>query len=216
LKQQVFDELLTHFKTCKKKQLMLQLDEIFTFLAQQNISYLYAQHTLMQLLTMIGNVARERQIADPALNKNTLLTQLRDVESLEECRQWIVTLVEIYLERVGTQIGLIDEQFIASISQYIIGNIDQDISLSKVAEHFNITSSYLSKIFKENIGINFSHFVTAHKLQKASELLRNDNKMNISQVASSLGYYNLPYFSMLFKEKYGVTPVKFRKQNCAQ
>lgn len=209
----VFDELLSHLKTSKKTQLTNQLTFIFNFLQEEKVSYMYVQNILMQVLTIFSHAVQERRIEDSELDKHTMLAKLREMESLEDCRQWFLSLAARYTEWMSARVSSIDEQFVANISQYIVDNIDKDISLNSVAEQFHITANYLSKIFKESTGVNFSSFVTGHKLQKARELLINDKKMNITDVANSLGYYNLPYFSMLFKEKYGVTPVKFRKEH---
>jgi len=92
-------------------------------------------------------------------------------------------------------------------------HIDKEISLNSVAEHYSISASHLSKMFKEAFGVNFSVFVTEQKLIKAKELLLEDASLKVIEIANKLGYQNSPYFISIFKEKYGMTPTKYRKKH---
>lgn len=76
-----------------------------------------------------------------------------------------------------------------------------------------MSMSYLSKAFKEGTGMNFSDYVLGKKIGKAAELLIESRKAEVSEIAEKLGYLNLSYFSKLFKERYGMTPVQYRKKN---
>lgn len=208
----MLDDLVPMLKACKKAQLHSQLRLIFDFLLQEKVSYMVVQNTLMHILTLIGDAANDFWGEDKELDKNTMLTKLRETESLAECSVWFAALIDRYAEKVGSKLGSIDEKFVTRITQYIVEHIDKDISLNSVAEHFSISSSHLSKMFKDSTGTNFSAFVTEQKLLKARDLLLQDKTLKIADVANSLGYYNLPYFISIFKEKYGITPANFRKE----
>lgn len=88
-----------------------------------------------------------------------------------------------------------------------------DISLVSVSEKFNKSPNYLSKLFKEHAGVSFKEFVIEIKLQRAEELLRQEDKQKISEIAESLGYYNTSYFIKIFKKKYGCTPKQYRSEH---
>lgn len=84
------------------------------------------------------------------------------------------------------------------------------MSLETTADYFNLSYGYLSRLFKEKTGYGFSEYVINEKLQKAKELVVSGNT-SIKTVAERLGYYKLSYFSVIFKEKFGMTPTQFRK-----
>lgn len=105
----------------------------------------------------------------------------------------------------------ISKRFIDRIIEYIDEHI-VDVSLNGVAEHFNVSAAHLSRVFKENAGINFSDYVAEKKLQKAVELLLDDNNYNIGDIAKTLGYNTPAYFSRKFKERFNLSPAMYRKQ----
>lgn len=98
-----------------------------------------------------------------------------------------------------------------AIRCYVAQNITT-VTLNSLAEHFNMTPAHLSRLFKENEGINFSEYLSERKLEKAKELLENNPKMTISEIAKYLGYNTPAYFSTKFKESLGITPGAYRKR----
>ena len=84
------------------------------------------------------------------------------------------------------------------------------ISIDTVAEVVNLSTSYLSFIFKENSGLNFVDYVNQFRLQKAKELLETSS-YNISQIARLVGYSSANSFSKVFKKYNGISPGQYRK-----
>lgn len=97
-----------------------------------------------------------------------------------------------------------------SILKYIDDNIEE-VTLSAVADEFHITSAHLSRIFKDNVGINFSEHVTEKKLIKATEYIKENTNLSIVDIANKLGYNTPSYFSSKFKDRFGVTPGAYKK-----
>lgn len=101
------------------------------------------------------------------------------------------------------------------IKQYVLENIDQEISLNSTAEAFHISSFHLSKIFKEEIGINYIDFVINCKMDKAKNLLVSTN-LSINRITSLIGYSHSTYFTRKFKELTGKTPNVYRSDALMQ
>jgi two-component system response regulator YesN len=72
-----------------------------------------------------------------------------------------------------------------------------------------LNPSYISHIFKKVTGINFTEFMTEVKIDRAKVLLRNE-ELRIRDVSATVGYGNQEYFSRIFKERTGYTPVDYR------
>ena len=98
------------------------------------------------------------------------------------------------------------------ISKYIRENYDKDISLQHLSEHFSISRSYLSRRFKQMLGIGINDYITYIRLLHAEQLLKNTN-YSITQIASECGYNDETYFVTSFKKANGITPFQFRKRN---
>ncbi|OIJ21508.1 hypothetical protein BKP45_01700 [Anaerobacillus alkalidiazotrophicus] len=103
---------------------------------------------------------------------------------------------------------------VASIIDFIDSNIHEDLTLSYVAGKTEISSYYLSKVFKKETGKNFVTYVTERKIEKAKELLRNV-EIPIINISFELGYTEPSYFTKVFKKVEGMTPSQYRNKHTA-
>jgi AraC-like DNA-binding protein len=83
------------------------------------------------------------------------------------------------------------------------------LSLTSVADHFSISIYSVSRFFNNEIGIGFSEFITAKRMDLARILLLSTEK-EIIEIAPAVGLPNVNYFSRLFKTFYGMTPTRYR------
>ncbi len=96
------------------------------------------------------------------------------------------------------------------IFDYINNNLNTQISLEDLASIAGHNSNYLCRIFKKEFGVTPIKYINDLKLSKAKDLLRNSN-MTITEIAETLGFYSVHYFSKFFKEKEDMSPLEFRK-----
>lgn len=102
-------------------------------------------------------------------------------------------------------------ELIDSVEKYVIDNLDIDLSLNAVAEAFRVSPQHLSKIFKEEKGMNYIECVARHKIEKAKQLLSNTG-LSIDEITNNIGYSHATYFSRKFKELTGCTPSEYRSR----
>lgn len=111
--------------------------------------------------------------------------------------------------------GPCDQQFhslhVRLAKEYVDRHLPEDVSLAKVADVIAISPSYLSRIFLKEVGESFSDYVIRKKTDHSKKLLRETN-LKVYEIAEKLGYSNPHYFSKLFKERVGMTPLEYR--NC--
>lgn len=93
---------------------------------------------------------------------------------------------------------------------YIDEHLKTEISLKDVANHVHLNPSYFSVLFKEQLSLNFSEYVTRRRIQLAKQLMVTTN-LPINEIAEQVGYKTSKYFIKLFKEMEGVTPSTYRK-----
>lgn len=94
--------------------------------------------------------------------------------------------------------------------QFIDQHLKDELSLKDVAEYVHLNPSYFSVLFKEQVNLTFSEYITRRRMQRAKELLITTN-LTISEVAEESGYKTTKYFIKLFKEMEGTTPNVYRK-----
>ena len=93
------------------------------------------------------------------------------------------------------------------ILQYINEHFtDNQMSLSSVADTFHITECYLSSLFKDISGENFSKYIEKLRIQRAYELIQNGFKIN--EVAQMSGYNSPQVFRRAYRRHYGVAPTR--------
>ncbi len=100
---------------------------------------------------------------------------------------------------------------IEKIIGYINQNYEDDLSVEKLADRFGISSRYLRKCFKEETGINCVQYVTSLRMEKAKELLWLSGK-SVTEIASLTGFNSSQYFSRIFRQYTGQTPVEYRNR----
>jgi two-component system response regulator YesN len=94
---------------------------------------------------------------------------------------------------------------------YIEEHLLEDVTLARTAEAIHVSVSHLSRQFLKETGQHFNEYITAKKMLLARKLLRESNR-KVYEVAEELGYANPHYFSKLFKDDTGLTPLEFRNQ----
>lgn len=96
------------------------------------------------------------------------------------------------------------------VQHYIIENLDQDLSRSKLAKKVFFDPAYLSRIFKSEMGISLSDYIKDKRINASKELLCS-TELSVSEIAGKVGYYNFSHFSQVFKKTTGKTPVQYRQ-----
>ncbi len=126
----------------------------------------------------------------------------------------IHTLIFNFIKEVGDSIVSSHDddktQDYVRIAKNIIDiKLDQNISLSSVADEMGISSFYLSRLFKNVCNDSFSNYLKNKRMILAKELLEN-NSMQVQDISRKIGYWSSNYFIKVFKKYYGVTPGEFR------
>ncbi len=94
---------------------------------------------------------------------------------------------------------------------YINSHYSEPIGLSNIALYVHLNPEYFSRLFKEETGKNFNNYLAEIRLDKAINLLKNTD-MRVNEIAQSVGYPNLSYFSTIFKKHLGVGPFDYRNK----
>jgi len=93
---------------------------------------------------------------------------------------------------------------------YIHAHYAQPISMAEVAAQLYRSPEHFSRQFKEEVGENFSSYLTRYRLERAQELLQTTD-LPVASVAVQTGYTTPGYFSRLYKKYKGVSPEAERR-----
>lgn len=96
------------------------------------------------------------------------------------------------------------------IKAYVNEHYLEPLTVQSVAEAFDISTSYLSHVFKKTTGQTLIQYVIRRRIGEAQTLLISTSKP-VKAVAEQVGYDNTSYFNMLFSRNVGMPPLKYRK-----
>lgn len=102
-------------------------------------------------------------------------------------------------------------QTVMQAQGYIQQNCAAEIDMNELAKRYYTDRYYLTHIFTKLIGMPPKKFQILCRLENAEKLIRKTN-LNISDIAEQCGFYSLSDLTARFKERYGVTPRKYREQ----
>lgn len=97
------------------------------------------------------------------------------------------------------------------IIQYLSQHYQEKISLDQIAQNMYLSTFYISKIFKSETGDTPINYLINLRMEKARELLEDQEHLSIQDVAAAVGYEDAYHFSKLFKKHFGVAPSKWEK-----
>ena len=134
-----------------------------------------------------------------------LKSQYHQVDELEDLLQHRLTLIS---SRSLLRAPKILER-VRVIKAYVELHYEEDLSLQKVAERFDIDKYQLSRTFKQEFNENYWQYVTRIRMEKSAELLKETELKN-NQIAERAGFLDDSYFSRTFKKHFGMSPKDYR------
>jgi len=103
------------------------------------------------------------------------------------------------------------KELISASVKFINNNFERDISLKDIANYVFLSSSYFSRVFREEMGITPISYLLKVRIERAKEMLR-ETDAKISDIAVSVGFSHQQRFNDIFKKHTGMSPMQYRKQ----
>ena len=89
---------------------------------------------------------------------------------------------------------------------------DASLTNEKIAVRFNYHPYHLNKIFKAETGVSLHKYLLNYRLELSKYYLITTAN-SITDISENVGFSNYSYFIKSFRERYNLSPLKFRKQN---
>ncbi|MNI02499.1 HTH-type transcriptional regulator YesS [compost metagenome] len=86
---------------------------------------------------------------------------------------------------------------------------ESEFSLDRLADEFELSPTYISRLFKEHTEKNFIDYLIEIRIHASKELL-SDKNLKINDIAEGIGYTNTRSFLRAFKKYTGMTPTEYR------
>lgn len=167
---------------------------------------------LLELLTSVGRIAVQKHTPgeDLFFLYQEAVQKLQQITDMEGLYSWTVEIFDrlmntIYYSRDQSKFSIVEQ-----VVDYLKKHYTEDININNVAAAVHFSPYYLSRLFKEEIGLTIIEYLTEIRLAAARDLLENTD-LNLNQVALQSGYQDQSYFSRLFKKHIGITPNEYRR-----
>ncbi len=89
---------------------------------------------------------------------------------------------------------------------------NSDLSVEEIASHLKISANHLNTVFRKETGETLWKFVVRVRMERAKELL-NLGRDKMTDICRKTGYKNISYFSKVFRETCGMTPMEYRREH---
>lgn len=147
--------------------------------------------------------------------RHPLYTPPQILTQYDNFNQLISKLLELCYECLVSQndtavLKQIKNDTFRNILNYINQNFTEEISFTEISKLFSINPSYLSQIFKRELGITFTQYLTETRIKYAKDLLSTTG-LTISEISEKVGFNQYIYFSKVFKKTVGISPSSYRK-----
>ncbi len=119
----------------------------------------------------------------------------------------IITLIRSAMFTTSAVFNKLDK-----IIAYIENNYSRDISNSEIAEIIGYHPYHINRLMREYTGVTLHQYIIEYRLKKTQEFLINTS-FYINEIAELCGFNSAYYFTHIFKQKFGVTPTEYRKNN---
>jgi two-component system response regulator YesN len=172
-----------------------------------------APHLVRELLALAGKVARRLGLPPIRLTEEAARFASEPVQDSdwEQLTQWIALVYTDLLRQLG---GDPEEDsysvHVRNAIRFASEQYRQPISLEAAAEQAGISSSYLSRIFREETGVPFTEYVNKVRIQKAMQMMDAGDR-KIKEIYEKVGFTGYNYFFKVFKMTAGVTPKEYLK-----
>ncbi|MBO9610534.1 MAG: helix-turn-helix domain-containing protein [Paenibacillaceae bacterium] len=178
-------------------------------LGREDLQIEVVEFEIMQLITRLSHTIIELDLHEAVISSTDLFSEFKK-STLAETLDWLRHINTAIMDRLRVSSENPHYAIIHDLKAYIDTHLEEDISLDSLAERAYLSPSYISSLFGEILHVSFSTYLTNARVDKAAELLRGST-LTVTDITTAVGYHNIQYFCRKFKEKYGVTPMQYRK-----
>ncbi|MCI8624484.1 MAG: AraC family transcriptional regulator [Provencibacterium sp.] len=159
---------------------------------------------------LLDSMNTESELVFPDSNP---VEELLECGTVGEMQQKLLEIFRQLCEYVNNNKKSHNHQLREEILQYIQKNYaDENLSQTMIANHFDISSNYLSNFFHEQTGEKMSAYIARQRVERAKVLLRETDG-NMNTIAAAVGFGSDLTLLRVFKKLEGLTPGQYRTQN---
>lgn len=132
---------------------------------------------------------------------------------LELIRCYLIEILLLTMRHLDDATAAATGQSIgAFLTAYVAEHYMEPITLEALSERLHYSLPYVSKRFKEEVGISFVSYLQNYRVMQGCRLLTSSRR-SLSEITEMVGYRDVKFFSALVKRMTGLSPTDFRRRN---
>lgn len=207
------NQFVSAVKTLRVSSINLKMDEICQLVKNsKSISASNIKLIFIKIITALLQLITETKSVSDAewTNGLKLFDQIEKLGTVDEISKAVLSFAMDIANQLSEVRNNSSKNITVKAMEYVRDNYTlEELSLNTAAGHISVSSGYLCAIFKKEVGINFSEYVTKVRMEKAIEILRTTD-LKTYEIAYAIGFSNPHYFSISFKKYTGLSPSEFR------
>lgn len=141
---------------------------------------------------------------------DVMIQQIEKTDSPDQLKELEYEMVGCFIDTLKATEKLEYNPLVYKAITYIHREIFNDeLSLEKISEFAGVHPGYLSKVFKESVGMIIPEYINRKKIEDSKYFLLHTNS-RLGEIAQMLSYCNQSYYTSLFKKYVGMTPGQFK------
>lgn len=204
---EIFFKLLDKMHKCFENEKFDEASSIFDDMLE---NYLPTDTRSISIAKNRVNIMFDMLVSVSGAQINEGAVELMDLDNITDFRNASKKLFSdlIHRQKMDT-INLPSQSRINNIKDYVYDHLsDNDLSVSTIADHFGLNMTYLSRIFKENTGVNLLEYIQRTRVSAAKELLRTES---VKDASINTGFGDMQSFVRVFKKYEGITPAEYKR-----
>ncbi|MFC3800058.1 helix-turn-helix domain-containing protein [Cohnella sp. GCM10012308] len=191
----IIQEWTKHARSCGDLDVLRLKDSYFQFLL-----------AAMDIAFQLGIVNQQEE-----LERRYIWKEIDRIPNLNKLEQFVLSFLNSFKDKLEDN-EYSNSSKMREIDKYILSHFHlQGFTIRSIAEHVQLSETYLCTFFKKQRGITIKEHITETRVNKAKELLRDKNA-RLYDVALQLGFSDANYFGTFFKRHVGYTPIEYRER----
>lgn len=169
------------------------------------------------IMALAGTVSRALQQAgkqsEEVFGEGTnIYLELRMCENRQALQDKFVQMCSTLIRNSSHSGEEQDNKMAQNMINFVQEHFHEDISLMDLGQAFNLSTCYISTLFKQYTGENFKDYLNTYRVSKAKQLLQ-EGRLQVKEVGEQVGYLNTPSFIRAFKRYEGTSPGQYMKNH---
>ena len=208
-------KLLQHLLLLVKADAHQTVQEVIKHMPEygENGSVNTVKYYLVSLSSMMARVLESNpRLAGKAFTFNTACFMLIDSKLNDDNAVEVAgELIEFYMFMLkDRKRPILLHNTVNKVIYYIDEWVESSLTVEGIAEYFNVSTSHLSRIFREHTGSTLVEYINIRKIEESQYYLRFSDK-KIADISDQFFFCNQSYFTRIFKKYTGQTPRGFRQ-----